>query len=154
MNDHYGGGVGDLPRSMVEVVWASRRPMWVARPGLRLLDFPDHQEADRASLQRFPQERDASIVWASVPPALVISSGRDDERAIADYLREDGDVIVMWDSLALPSVLLSAAEAAARVPEIVATAALLWLYRPDRDLILERNYFEDTVTVARIPRPG
>jgi hypothetical protein len=141
---------------MVKVVRAaaadSRLLMWVGRSGVRLLDFHEHQQSDRASLQRFPQNGDSSIAWASVLPAFVIRAERDDERAIEDYLREGGDVVIMWSTPALPSVLLSAAEASARISEIVATAPLLWLYRPDRDLVLERNYFEDTVTVARIPQ--
>ena len=140
---------------MVKVVRASaddsRLLMRVGRPGVRLLDFHEHQQSDRASLQRFPQNGDSSIAWALVPPELVIRAERDDERAIGDYLREGGDVVIMWSTLALPSVLLSVAEASARISEIVATSPLLWLYRPDRDLVLERNYFEDAVTVARIP---
>lgn len=137
---------------MVKVVRASADDlMWVGRPGVRLLDFHEHQQSDRASLQRFPQNGDSSIAWALVPPAFVIRAERDDERAIRDYLREGGDVVIMWSTPALPSVLLSVAEASARISEIVATAPLLWLYRPDRDLVLERNYFEDAVTVARIP---
>jgi hypothetical protein len=43
------------------------------------------------------------------------------------------------------------AEASGRVRDILATAALLWLYRPDRRLLLERNHVEDTVTIARVP---
>jgi hypothetical protein len=156
VSDHYGCSVDRLPRSMVKVVRApaddSRLLKWVGRSGVRLLDFRENQQFDRASLQRFPQERDGSIVWASVPPAFVIRAERDDEQAIEVYLREEGDVVIMWSTLALPSVLLSAAEASARVSEIMATDPLLWLYRPERDLVLERNYFEDTVMVARIPR--
>ncbi|GAA2714741.1 hypothetical protein [Actinoplanes palleronii] len=156
MSDGYGGSVDRLPRSMVKVVRApaddSRLLMWVGRSGVHLMDLAEHQQSDRASIQRFPQNGDSSIAWASVPSALMIRSGRDDELAIADYLREEGDVVIMWSTLALPSVLLSAAEASARIPEIMATVPLLWLYRPDRDLVLERNYFDDTVTVARIPQ--
>jgi hypothetical protein len=141
---------------MVKVVRApaddSRLLMWVGRSGVRLLDFHEHQQSDRASLQRFPQNGDSSIAWASVPPAFVIHADRDDERAIGDYLREEGDVVIMWSTLALPSVLSSAAEVSVRISDIVATDSLLWLYRPDRDLVLERNYFEDTITVARIPQ--
>jgi hypothetical protein len=142
---------------MVEVVRApaddSRLLMWAGRSGVRLLDFHEHQRFDRASRQRFPQNGDSSIAWASVLPAFVIRTDRDDEQAIGDYLREEGDVVIMWSTLALPSVLLSAAEAAVRISDIVATDPLLWLYRPDRDLVLERNHFEDTVIAARIP-PG
>jgi hypothetical protein len=157
MSDGYGSSVGRLPRSMVEVVRApaddSRLLMWAGRSGVRLLDFHEHQRSDRASRQRFPQNGDSSIAWASVLPAFVIRADRDDEQAIGDYLREEGDVVIMWSTLALPSVLLSAAEAAVRISDIVATDPLLWLYRPDRDLVLERNYFEDTAIAARIP-PG
>lgn len=156
MSDGYGSSVDRLPRSMVKVVRApaddSRLLMWVGRSGVRLLDFHEHQQSDRASLQRFPRNGDSSIAWSSVPPAFVIRAEPDDERAIGDYLRAGGDVVIMWSTLALPSVLLSAAEAAARISEIVATTPLLWLYRPDRNLVLERNYFEDTVMVARIPQ--
>ncbi|MEU4564839.1 hypothetical protein AB0F72_41200 [Actinoplanes sp. NPDC023936] len=152
----YGSSVDQLPKSMVKVVRApaddSRLLMWAGRPGVRLLDFHEHQQLDRASLQRFPQNGDGSIVWSSVPPALVVRAERDDERAIGDFLREDGDVVIMWSTLALPSVSLSAAETSARISEIVATDPLLWLYRPDQHLVLERNYFEDTTIVARIPQ--
>ncbi|MEU4220901.1 hypothetical protein [Actinoplanes sp. NPDC026623] len=144
-----------LPRSLVRVVRAPaedpRLLMWVGRPGVRLLSFDEHRQVDRASLQRFPQERDASVAWASVPRDLVIRTERCGGRAIEDYLRDDGDVIITWGSLSLPSVLLSASETSDRVEAILATAALLWLYRPDQRLVLERNHVEDTVTIARIP---
>jgi hypothetical protein len=140
---------------MVKVVRApaedSRLLMWSGRPGVRLLDLHEHRQFEQASLRRFSQERDGSIAWPAVPANLVIRAEPDTEHAIRTYLRENGDVVVMWGSLALPSLMISAAGASDRVPEILATDALLWLYRPDHQLLFERNYFQDTAVVARIP---
>lgn len=155
MSDTYASHTHQLPRSMVTVVRAPagdpRLLTWTGRPGIQLLDFAAHQRFDRESLHRFPQERDASIAWAAAPPGLVLHTGPDSEQPVHDYLREDGTVVILWGSLALPGVLLSAAEARSRVLDLLATGGLFWLYRPDAGTLLERNYLEDRVTVARIP---
>jgi hypothetical protein len=70
VSEFYGIRADLLPRSMVKVAQApedeSRLLKWVERPGVRLLDFHEHLRYDRASIQRFPQNRDGSIAWAAV----------------------------------------------------------------------------------------
>lgn len=154
MNHMYGIQPQHLPRSMVKVARAPeggpRLLTWVGRPGVRLLGFDEHVRYERATLQRFPQNRDGSIAWGEVSLDLVVRAEEDAEHTIRDFIRDDGNLVIMWGNLALPTVLLNPADAFPRVSvsEIMQAQSLFWMYRPGS--LLERNYFEDTVTIAPI----
>jgi len=81
---------------------------------------------------------------------FIIRREAEGEHLVEDFVREDGDLVIMWGSLVLPSVLLSSAEAAPRISEIMDADALLWMYRLGS--LLERNYFEGVVTIAHVPQ--
>lgn len=122
---------------------------WVGRPGVRLLDVHEHLRSEAASVRRFPQNRDGSIAWAEVAGELVVRAEDEDTHVIEDFLREGGDLVILWGSPTIPSVLLKATEALPAISEILDVDAVFWMYRPG--VLLERNAFEGTVTVGLIP---
>ncbi|WP_200211066.1 hypothetical protein [Micromonospora coerulea] len=152
MSDLYGTRADLLPRSMVKVARApegeSRLLTWVGRPGVRLLGRQEHLRYEAASLRLFPQNRDGSIAWTEVPGDLVVHAEDEGMHVIGEFLREDGDLVIMWGSLTIPSVFLRATEAMTRISEILDVDPVLWMYRAGA--LLERNFFEGTMTVARV----
>ncbi|WP_203840571.1 hypothetical protein [Winogradskya humida] len=146
----YGSRADLLPSWMAKVVRApegsERLLTWAGRPGIRLLDYADHEQCERDSLRRFPQARDGCVDWAGVADDHVAKGG---DRLVEEFLGGGGEVVIMWGSLSVPSVALDGAAAVSRVAEILDVDAVVWMVRSG--LLLERNYFDDTVRVARVP---
>ncbi|GAA2563730.1 hypothetical protein GCM10010435_39830 [Winogradskya consettensis] len=146
----YGSRADLLPGWMAKVVRApegsGRLLTWAGRPGIRLLDYAEHERCERDSLRRFPQDRDGCVDWAEVVDDLVAEGG---EHLVQEFLGGGGEVMIMWGSLSVPSVALDGAGAASRVAEILDVDAVVWMVRSG--LLLERNCFDDTVRVARVP---
>ncbi|WP_157803706.1 hypothetical protein [Luteimicrobium subarcticum] len=127
--------------------------MWAGQDGVRLLDFAQHSEQERESLDRFPRLSDGTIAWSQVPEDLVTATTSDLGGLgvmIQDLIPEGTTVILFWDSLAIPSVAISrdafiplASRVADSIPEF-------WVYVPATQMVIEVT-FSGSITAGRVP---
>ncbi|GAB2601064.1 hypothetical protein [Kribbella endophytica] len=143
----YGTRADHLPRAMVTL---TRPRVWSGRAGVELVPLLEHLQYESQSLARFPRNRDATINWTEVPPGQVLRTTDSGTADLPRDLPNATELIILWSSLALPTVRLSPAAAATHLPAIVETDPEFWIYSPtDRRLI--ETTFAGRLTVASLP---
>lgn len=154
LEDVYGTRPDLLPRSMVRVVRAGRRPAWAGRPGVELLDLDTHLRYERESLGRFPRRSDGTVEWDEVAEGSVLSSAESDSVDLATVLRQStptaASLVFLWGSMDVPSVRMAPEVATEHLPAIEESTPEFWIFAPDDRVLLEQT-FSGVVTVAHVP---
>ncbi len=147
IDDTYGTRADLLPRAMVTL---TRPGVWSGRPGVELLPLLDHLQYEGQSLARFPRNPDATIDWSEVPSGQVLRTVDSGTADLPRDLPDATELIILWSSLALPSLRLNPAAAATHLPDIVEQDPEFWIYSPNDRKLIETT-FAGRLTVASLP---
>ncbi|MFE0028509.1 hypothetical protein [Amycolatopsis sp. NPDC059021] len=123
---------------------------------VRQLSREEDDALAAVSLRRFPTDRatTGAIDWSG---AVVLEQSF--EQDYADAARVLGervlrystsDVVVFWGNLVIPTVRLPARLAAANAGELIDTGDDVWIYLPDRNVLVE-YWHSGRITAGMIP---
>lgn len=147
-----------LPESLVRL---AKEPgaaaTWVGRDGVHLLTLEEHLRVERESLGAFPRRPDGTIDWSQSPDSVVSSTSADSTALAAqlDALTPETDAfVVMWGSLAIPSIRVEAHTGALLATELVSRSTELWIRCEPGPMLVEYSYFNDTLVTAKVPIRG
>jgi hypothetical protein len=126
------------------------------RSRVRLLASAENGEFESISLNQLPQTSWGTIDWSGA--AILEEHATRNEVVAAElfaelvrrYVDVDSEVVLFWGNLVVPSVMMTAGIAAGNAEEVLATSHDVWLFAPDRKLLIE-YFHEGRLTVAEIP---
>jgi hypothetical protein len=136
---------------------SGRSLVWVARPGVVLLDLEEHLRYERESLRRFPRSTSGAISWDAVSDDVILFSSEsenvDSKGLLQQWSPQDQSLIFFWANLAIPSVKLTPEMAQSHLPDILETISEFWVYSIGGNVIFEES-FDGIFTISQIPEEG
>lgn len=106
-----------------------------------MLNLDQHLRYERESLSCYPRNSDGTIDWGVVADELVLcsmdSESADLSSVIQQFAPNAGNLIIFWESLAVPSVEAGLECIASHLSDITDFVPEFWIYSPGDCVVVE-----------------